>query len=180
MVTYLECASLLALWFGAACCAKGLRAKQASRYESGSKLPHCYVNVKGLVLHFGKSLRLAFCFCKYIEPAVEAVGGSFPQPGLPLAQWLCASPLLQPEERLTAIRGTTQVIVTLSWMRPSLGRSRMPRVLCLQKRISQPGYGCSFCAASRRPLGPAVSSAVKGAEELSGRKTNGRCCFKTA
>jgi len=26
---------------GAACCAEGMRAKQASRYESGSKLPHC-------------------------------------------------------------------------------------------------------------------------------------------
>jgi len=45
---------------------------------------------------------------------------------------------LQPKERLTAMRGTTQMIVTLSWMRPSLGRSRKPRVLCLQKRIFQP------------------------------------------
>jgi hypothetical protein len=34
-----ECGSLLALWFGAACCAEGKRAKQAARYESGSKLP---------------------------------------------------------------------------------------------------------------------------------------------
>jgi hypothetical protein len=33
---YLECASLLALWFGAACYAKGMGAKQASRYESAA------------------------------------------------------------------------------------------------------------------------------------------------
>jgi hypothetical protein len=61
-------------------------------------------------------------------------------------------------------------IVTLGWMRPSQGRYQKPRVLCLQKRILQKSYFCSFCAASRRPLGPTVSSAIKGAEELSGRR----------
>ena len=39
IVTYLECASSLALCVGGACCADGMRAKQASRYESGNKLP---------------------------------------------------------------------------------------------------------------------------------------------
>jgi hypothetical protein len=71
-------------------------------------------------------------------------------------------------------------VVTLWWMRPSGGRSQKPRVLCLQKRIFQKSYSCSFCAVSSRPLGQAVSSAVKGAEQLLGLKTNGRCCFKTA
>jgi hypothetical protein len=85
------------------------------------------------------------------------------------------------KERLTAIRGTTLggrhtiVDAALFW-----AISRKPRVLCLQKRIYQPNSGWSFCAASRRSLEPAVSSAVKGAAELSGRITNGRCCFKMA
>src|ERR1700716_1175254 len=67
-------------------------------------------------------------------------------------------------------------VVTLSWMRPSRGRSRKPRVLCLENEAGS-RHGCSFCVVSRRSLGPAVSSAVKGAVELSGRKTNGRCFF---
>jgi hypothetical protein len=85
------------------------------------------------------------------------------------------------KERLTAIRGTTLggrhtiVDAALFW-----AISRKPRVLCLQKRIYQPNSGWSFCAASRRSLEPAVSSAVKGAAEFSGRITNGRCCFKMA
>jgi len=39
-IAYLEGATLLGLWFGVACCAGQMRAKQASRYESGSKLRH--------------------------------------------------------------------------------------------------------------------------------------------
>ena len=104
----------------------------------------------------------------------------FPQPAPISITFGLTSALLQPKERLTAIRGTTQMVVTLSWMRPSLGRSRKPRVLCLQKRISQLSYGCSLLAMSRRSLGPPVSSAVKGAAELSTRNSYGRCSFNTA
>src|ERR1700694_6032057 len=86
---------------------------------------------------------------------------------------------LQPEERLTAIRGTTQ------WSSHSRGCGPLGRIPLALGSLSpeampQPNYGWSLCAASRRSRGPTVSSVVKGAIELSGRITNGRCCFKTA
>ncbi len=148
---------------------------------------------------FEESISFVFENMKPVVEAVETVGtvGNSERNGvdwrvfhgfhsLHSLHYLSLSPsgvtstLLQPKERLTAIRGTTQMVVTLSWMRPSLGRSRKPRVLCLQEANLPAFYGCSLWAMPRRSLGPPVSSAVKGAVELSTRNSYGRCSFNTA
>ena len=131
---------------------------------------HCYVNVKGLLDISISALR--FCFFLLNETSSRGCGncGKVGNSEWNGVEWrvfhfstvstafaalaaarsdLCVSST--EKERLTAIRGTTQLVVTLSWMRPSLGRFRKPRVLCLQKRISKPVRLIALCAVEAFP-----------------------------
>src|SRR3984893_3551170 len=57
-------------------------------------------------------------------------------------------------KRLTAIRGTTQMFVALSRMRPTRAIPLALGSLSPETKLL-PDYGCSFCAASRRSRRPA-------------------------
>jgi hypothetical protein len=137
---------------------------------------------------FFECQRSALWFVSHLDkPVAEAVGTrsawggefstgrQFPQPG-PTVAWRgplrLSSCLTVRETDCYAWHGPTDRHTGLDTAL-SKGKTRWPRVLCLQKRIFQEDYSCSFCAASRRLLGPAVSYEVKALEPMGGRNWNG-------